>query len=264
MKGTGRRIGILAAREFRGFYSSPIGWTIAAVYSFISGIVFVSLLFRYRQAGLSLAQSGQLRAGEVGLHYNDWVVRPYLTNVASILLFFVPLLTMRAFAEERRSGSLDVLLSLPLRGSDLILGKFIGASLTLCALLAVLPIHGAVSLFVSTPDWGAAAVGALGLVMLGTFMVSLGILISSLSGSQIEAAVLTLGLLLLLGLGTTITEVTSPVIAGLLRSIAVLSRYEDFARGVLDLKHVAFFAGGTLVALALSLRALDLLRWRGA
>jgi ABC-2 type transport system permease protein len=250
-------------REFRSFFSSPIGWTIGAVFSLIAGIVFVGLLIRYRQAGLSLAQSGQLRTGVVGLHYNDWVVRPYFTNLASILLFFIPVLTMRSFAEERRSGSLDVLLSLPVHGSDLILGKFAGAALTLCALLLVVPLHGIISAIVSVPDWGAAIVATFGLLLLGLFMLSLGILISSLSGSQVEAAVLTLGLLLLLGLGPSVTEATSPAVARLLRSVAVLARYEDFARGIFDLKHVVFYCGGTLIALAMALRSLDLLRWRG-
>ena len=262
MKRSARPLG-LAAREARGFFASPVGWTIAAVFALVAGLVFVGLLIRYRQEGMSLAQSAQVRPGEIGLHVSDWVVRPYLFNLGSVLLFFIPLLTMRSIAEERRAGSLEMLFSLPLSGSDIILGKFIGALVSLITLLAIVPVHGLILAMVSTPDWGSAAVGALGLLLLGVFMISLGILISTLSQSQVEAGVLTLGVLLLLGLGPSVTAAVSPSFAHVLDYIAVLSRFEDFTRGVIDLRHVVFFLGGSLLWLALALRSLDLLRWRG-
>jgi ABC-2 type transport system permease protein len=262
MGGAARARG-LAKREARGFFASPVGWTIAAVFALVAGLVFVGLLIRYRQAGLNLAQSSQVRPGEIGLHVSDWVVRPYLFNLGSVLLFFIPLLTMRSIAEERRTGSLEMLFSLPLRASDIIVGKFAGACLSLAALLAIVPIHGVFLALLSTPDWGSAAVGTFGLVLLGMFMVSLGILISALSQSQVEAGVLTLGVLLLLGLGPSVTQAVSPGLAHLFEYVAVLDRFEDFTRGVIDLRHVAFFFGGTLLWLALAIRSLDLLRWRG-
>lgn len=262
MRGAARSMG-LARREARGFFGSPVGWTIASVFALVAGLVFVGLLIRYRQAGLSLAQSAQVRPGEIGLHVSDWVVRPYLFNLGSVLLFFIPLLTMRSIAEERRTGSLEMLFSLPLRGSEIILGKFAGACFALAALLAIVPIHALFLALLSRPDWGAAAAGLLGLALLGMFMVSLGILISALSQSQVEAGVLTLGVLLLLGLGPSVTQAVSPALARLLDYVAVLSRFEDFTRGVIDLRHVTFFLGGTLLWLALALRSLDLLRWRG-
>ena len=258
------RIVRLALRELRGFYSSPVGWIILSVFSFVAGLVFVGLLGRYRLAALSLAQSPQMRAEAIGLHVNDWVVRPYLVNLGSVLLFFIPLLTMRAFAEERRAGSLELLLSFPLRGSEVVLGKCLGAVLSLVALLLVLPLHGLVLFWVGPADWSAALAGSLGLLLLGIFMLSLGLLISSLSQSQVEAAVLTLGILLLLGLGPGVAEAASPAMARILSYVAILDRFEDFSRGVVDLEHVAFFAGGTILMLALTLRSLDLFRWRGA
>lgn len=254
----------VAMREIRGFFASPVGWAILAVFSLVAGLIFVGLLIRYRQAALSLAQGSSVRPGGVGLHVNDWVVRPYLYNLGSVLLFFVPLLTMRSVAEERRSGTLEILFSWPLRGQDLILGKFVGAALTLAALLAIVPVHALVLALVSSPDWAAAAAGGIGLLLLGLFMLSLGLLTSTLAQSQVEAGVLTLGLLLLLGLGPGVAEAASPALARLLAFGAVLGRFEDFTRGVIDLRHLLFMAGGTILCLALALRALDLLRWRGA
>ncbi len=234
MRGLSRARAI-AAREYRSFFGSPVGWTVSAVFSLVAGLIFVGLLIRFRDSAISLSRAGQLRPGEVGLHVNDWIVRPYLYNLGSVLLFFVPLLTMRSMAEERRSGSLDLLLSLPVRGQDLILGKFFGASLTLLSLLAIVPIHGTILSLASTPDWGAAVAGLLGMVLIGLFMVALGVLISSLSQSQIEAGVLTLGVLLLLGLGPSVAESVSPGLARALGFVAVLGRFEDFTRGIIDL-----------------------------
>lgn len=258
-----RRAFRLAIKEVRGFFTSPVGWTITAVFFLVAGLIFVGLMIRFRQADLSLAQSPQVKPGPVGLHVSDWIVRPYLYNLGSVLLFFTPLLTMRSLAEERRSGSLELLFSFPLRGEELIIGKLLGAAFSLAALLAVIPIHGAILGAISQPDWGAAGVGLLGIALLGLFMISLGILISSLSQSQIEAGVLTLGVLLLLGLGPGVAEAASPALARLLGFVAVLDRFEDFTRGVVNLEHVAFFVGGTILWLGLALRSLDLMRWRG-
>ena len=254
----------LAIREVRSFLHSPVGWIILASFFGIAAWVFLSVLGIFHQSALSFAQRSQIRPSEVGLHVNDFVIRPYLFNLGSILLIFIPLLTMRSIAEERRTGSLELLFSYPLRASEIITGKFLGAALSLAALFCVLPLHGLILGAVSEVDWGASLVGVLGLVLLGFFMISLGILISSLSNSQIEAGVLTLGVLLLLGLGPGVAEAASPNLARVLGFLAVLDRFEDFTRGVLELRHVAFFLGGTVLWLALAVRSLDLLRWRGA
>jgi ABC-2 type transport system permease protein len=260
-----RRARAIATREIRSFFASPIGWTVLAVFCLVAGLIFVGLLIRTRQAAITLAQTSGGRAGApAGLHVSDWVVRPYLFNLGSVLLFFIPLLTMRSFAEERRAGSLELLFSLPVRGVDLTLGKFGGAALSMLSLLAIVPIHTGILATISRPDWPAALAGFLGLILLGCFMTAVGLLISALSQSQVEAGVLTLGLLLLLGLGPGVAEAVSPAAARALGFLAVLSRFEDFTRGVIDLRHVAFFVGGTILALALTLRSLDLLRWRGA
>lgn len=254
---------MILGREVRSFFATPAGWMILAVFSVVAGLIFVGLLIRYRQASLSLMQAGQVRSGDLGLHVNDWVVRPYLFNLGSVLLFFIPLLTMRSLAEERRTGSLELLLSLPVRSRELIVGKFLGAAGVMLALLLIVPVHGVILALISTPDWGAAGVGCLGLFMTGLLMLSIGLLVSVFSQGQIEAGVLTLGVLLLLGLGPGVAEAASPTLARLLSFVGILDRFEDFTRGVIDLRHMAFLAGGMLLTLAVALRGIDMVRWRG-
>lgn len=255
--------GRIASREFRSLFDSPGGYIVVGIFWLVAGLLLVGLLFRYREAGLALAQSGRLQSGNVGLHVNDYVIRPLLYNLGSVLIFFVPLLTMKSLAEERRTGSLELLLSQPLRGSELVLGKFLGASLSLGACLSILLVHAAVLAVASRPDWGAALGGMLGLVLLGLLFTAIGILLSILSRSQIEAAVLSLGALLALAIGPGAAAPSATGASPVLDFLSVLGRFEDFTRGIIDLGHVAFFLGAGLIVLAVALRGLDLVRWQG-
>jgi ABC-2 type transport system permease protein len=253
----------VASREVRGLFESPGGYIILGTFWLVAGLLLVSLLYRFREAGIQLAQSGQLRSGAVGLHINDFVVRPLLYNLGSVLIIFVPLLTMKCMAEERRTGSLELMLSQPLRGAELILGKFLGALVSLGLCLSILVVHGVVLAMVSRPDWGAVAGGVLGLLLLGGFFTAVGVLLSVVSRSQVEAAVLSLGTLLALVIGPDALTPSKGGESSVLQYVSVLGRFEDFTRGVLDLGHVAFFIGASLVVLAAALRGLDLVRWQG-
>jgi ABC-2 type transport system permease protein len=253
----------IAARETRGLFESPGGFIIVGTFWLMAGLLLVSLLFGFRAASLQLAQSGRLESQPMGLHINDFVIRPLLYNLGSILIFFVPLLTMKSFAEERRTGSLELLLSLPARGGDVMLGKFLGALGSLAVCLSVLAVHAVVLLVASRPDWPAAFAGVVGLFLMGMLFTAVGLLLSVLSHSQVEAAVLSLGVLLVFVIGPDTLHPSAPWQSSLVESISILARFEDFTRGILDLGHVAFFLGATFLVLAAALRALDLVRWQG-
>ena len=197
------------------------------------------------------------------MHINDAVVRPFLLNLGSILVFFVPLLTMRSFAEERRTGGLELLLSQPLHGVEALLGKFLGAALALGACLAILVPQGAALALVSRPDWAAAGAGVLGLIGLGTVFLAIGVLVSVLSRSQVEAAVLGLGTLLAIVIGPGAIRPSGPRSEAVVEFLSIMTRFQDFTRGVIDPAHLLFLGGLTFVVLALALRCLDLVRWQG-
>ena len=254
---------IIARRELRGLVSSPGGWVVLGTFWLVAGLLLVSLLFRFRDGSIAIAQSGQLKTSAQGVHVNDWVIRPLLYNLGTVLVLFVPLLTMRSFAEERRSGNLELLLSQPLRGADLVMGKFLGSVLGLLLCLSVLAPHFVILALVTRPDWGAAFAGVLGLVLLGLLFSSVGLWISVLTRSQVEAGVLSLGALLLLVIGPGANAEGPSWAQSLLRSVAILTRFEDFTRGILDFGHIAFFFGLVLLVLAAALRSVDLVRWQG-
>ncbi len=253
----------IAGREIRSLFSYPGGYFVVGTFWAMAGLMLVSLLFRYREASMHLAQTGGLRAAPIGLHINDLVIRPFLYNLGTLFLLFVPLLTMRGISEERRTGSLELLLSQPLRGGELLLGKYLGALASLGICLLVLVPHAVVLAWVSTPDWPATLAGLVGVVLLGSLFCAVGTLVSVLSRSQIEAGVLSLGVLLIFALGPQAIQPGSPAAASVLEFFTVMLRFEDFARGILDLGHVGFFMGAVMLILAVALRSLDLVRWQG-
>jgi ABC-2 type transport system permease protein len=253
----------IAARESKSVLASPGGALILGTFWLVTARLLVKSLFDYRDGLLALAQSAGVRSGPVGLHVNDVVVRPLLYNVGTILIFFVPLLTMRTFSEERRSGSLELLMSQPIRGGELLLGKFLGALVSLLGCFGIFLVVGVVLGIVSTPDWAAAATGFLGLFLLGLLFTSVALLLSVFSRTPVEAAVLSLGALLLLVIGPATIRGGPGWLRGVADFISVLGRFEDFTRGLLVPSHIAFFLGVSLVMLALALRSLDLVRWQG-
>jgi ABC-2 type transport system permease protein len=253
----------LARREVRALFDGPGGPFVVGIFWLVSSYILVAHLYQFRADTLQIAQSGNLRSGPLGVHINDSVVRPFLLNLGSILVFFVPLLTMRSFSEERRSGGLELLLSQPLRGVEALLGKFLGAAFSLGICLAILLPQGLALAFVSHPDWGAVAAGVLGLLCLGAFFLAVGILVSVLSRSQVEAAVLGLGTLLAVVIGPGAVRPAGPRGEAFVEFISIMTRFQDFTRGVVDPAHLLFLGGLTLLVLAVALRCLDLVRWQG-
>jgi ABC-2 type transport system permease protein len=254
----------IARREVRSLFDAPGGYFIIGVFWFLAGMQLLILLYVFRAQTLQVAQAGAMGGAPLGIHVNDAVVQPLLTIFGLLVVFYVPLVTMRSFAEERRNGSLELLLSQPLRGTDIVLGKALGAALALGLCLSILVVHGLALAWVSLPDWGAALTGVLGLVLLSVFLLSMGIFISVVSRSQVEAAVLSLGAMLALAIGPSALHPQGGAAASLLAFVSVMSRFETFTYGVIDFGHIAFFLGGSLLFLGLALRSLDLVRWQGA
>ena len=257
-----REVWVLAGRELRSFLRTPLGYAILAVYALVSGLVFVTLLFILREQMLQATpMPGSPRLPAVSLQLT--LVAPYFYNVASLLLFVVPFVTMRAFAEERRSRRLEVLISYPLRVWQLVIGKFLGAVGFTLLLLAVSVLHMILLALISAPGAAAVLGALLGLFLFALALVAIGVCVSSLVVGQVEAAVLTLGLFLL---SAMVGGVLRPGAAGLGRLIANLSplyQYQSLSAGLLAPGSLLFFASIIVLALALTIRGVDLIKWRG-
>lgn len=257
-----RHAGAIAAREIRSLFSTPVAWVILSSYLVLSGYFFFVGLgyFMQQQQQVQAMQMFDLLAQ---LNLNTYVIGPALGSCSFILLFVVPLITMRSFAEERARGTLELLLTSPLGIWEIVLGKFL-AAIGIVALLVVLTTAFPALLAVyGNPEWLQTLAGLIGLFLYGTVLAALGLFFSSLTRSQsIAALVSILGGLLLYMLG--FSGQLAPV--GWARSsiqyLGIGTHFDVLLGGLVRSDDLAYF--GLLAAsfVLLTRAAVESLRWR--
>ena len=166
----------IAQKELKGYFASPIAYIIIGFFALVFGwFYFVSITF-FMQASLQMGMPGQ---GQINI--NTMAIRPLLQNVSVVALFVLPLITMRTYAEEKRSGTIELLLTSPLTDTQIVLGKFLGAVALYALMLAVTWIHIGILFIYGNPEWKPILSGYLGLLLMGSSFLSIGLLISSLT-----------------------------------------------------------------------------------
>jgi ABC-2 type transport system permease protein len=172
---------------------------------------------------------------------------------------------MRTYSEEKRSGTIELLLTSPITDSQIILGKFIGAMGLYVTMLALTIVHIAiVYLFTDpNPDWKPIATAYLGLILMGGCFISVGLLISSLTKNQVVAAVATFVTFLMLWVINWIGTFVGPTTQSVLNQLSLTDHFDDFSRGVIDTKHLVFYVSFICLGLFLTAKAVDTERWRG-
>jgi ABC-2 type transport system permease protein len=191
------------------------------------------------------------------------MIRPLLQNVTILLLFVMPMITMRAYAEEKRSGTIELLLTSPLSDAEIILGKFLGALLLWCVMLAVSLLHLALLYAYGRPEWKPIVTAYLGLVLMGGCFISVGLFISSLTKNQIVAAVVTFAVFLFLWIITWIGSFSGPTVDKVTQYLSIVDQFDDFAKGVIDTSHLIYYVSFIGFGLFLTAKSVDSERWRG-
>ncbi len=231
---------VIAKRELVAFFSSPIAYVVGAAFLFITG-----LFFYFTVAFESVATLTQV-----------------FTVIAVVLLFVAPVLTMRLLAEEARSGTLELLLTAPVRDWEVVIGKFVAAFLFLLAMLAPTLYYLFLLSRYGLPDIPVTFAGYGGIVLLGAMLLSLGVLTSAMSANQIIAAVLGIALALAFWLvGALGSSVEGPV-GNLLAYLGIQNHLADFLSGLVSSSNIVYFLSVTAAALFLATRVLEIRRWR--
>jgi ABC-2 type transport system permease protein len=203
-----------------------------------------------------------MRGQTFPMNLNEELLRPLLSNASVMALFFIPLITMRLFAEEKRTGTIELLTTSPVRDSEIIIGKWL-ASLVLYAFVL---LFGALNLaFVfryGNPDWKPLAVGYLGLLLQAGALLAIGTFISTLTKNQIISAVITFGVCLVLWVIEWPSEFESATWARVLSYLSITTHFESFNRGVLDSKDAIFYITVIFLGLFFTARSMESLRWR--
>jgi len=197
------------------------------------------------------------------LNATESILRPLIYNMAVVLLFFIPMVTMRLIAEERRAGNMELLLTYPLRDGEILLGKFL-AALALYMLILVLTLfYPATVAWFTRLEWGAVATGYLGLLLIGAAFLSVGLFVSSTTENQIVAGFGTFGVLLGLWLLGWFSDTTQGALRTVVQQAGIIEHMDSFAKGVLETKDIVYYVSVIGFALFLALRSLDSHRWRG-
>jgi len=246
-------------RELAFFFNSPVAYAVMFVFLLVAGYFFYNLLAYYNLESVRAMQNPLAGAGP-GL--TDSVVRPLFGNLSVILLLMLPLLTMRLFADERRSGTAELLFTFPISDWDAILGKYLATATVYVTMLAMTLAYPFVLATYSQPEIGPIVTGYVGLLLMGLSFAAMGLFFSTLSENQLVAGVSTFGCgLLFLLIGWLVPFV--PVgIGRVIAELSVLDHFAGFARGVVNLNDVVFYANCVAFFLFLSARVLDSNRWR--
>jgi len=254
-----RNIIAIAQKELKSYFASPIAYIVIGFFALMFGFFFYSLLLYFDRQSL---QAGGFGGGPT-VNVNEQLIRPVFLNATVIFLFILPLVTMRTYAEEKRSGTMELLLTAPLTDLQIILGKFLGAMALYAAMLAVTLIHIGLLFAFGNPEWRPVATTYLGLLLMGGCFISVGLLISSLTKNQIVAGMATFGVFLMLWVINWIASFMGPTTQAVLNYLSITDHLDDFTKGILDTKHLVYYVSFISFGLFLTARSVDTERWRG-
>ncbi len=237
----------IARREFRSYFDSPLAYVVICLSFLALGLMFFLYSGNFWQVDQATLQK----------------MFEYAPPGLSFLV--VPVVTMRLLAEERRSGTLEMLITLPVRDSDVILGKYLGA-LGLVLVLVLASLIYPLAMFkwpwhLGPLDMGPVMSGYLGLLLFSMAAVAVGLLVSSLTQSQAVAFFVTFSVL---GLSWVLGTIADRLPSGLgtaLSYVSLQQRFDDFARGLVDVRNVIYFLSVTVIALVVAFRALERRKW---
>jgi ABC-2 type transport system permease protein len=253
-----RNIWIICRKELGSYFVSPVAYLLLTMFALIFGFFFWNALGVFIIEGMEM----QMRGQSFPMNINEQIIRPLLSNASVLGLFFIPMITMRLFAEEKRTGTIELLATSPIRDIEIIMGKWLAALMLYSCLLVFTAINFAFLFQYGNPDWKPLLLGYLGLLLQAGAFLAIGTFISTLTKNQIIAGAATFGVELLLWVVGWVGEYETALWARVLSYLSVLTHFESFARGVLDLKDLIFYVTVIFLGLFFTARSMESLRWR--
>jgi gliding motility-associated transport system permease protein len=250
----------IAGKELRSYFSTPIAYIVIGFFALLFGYFFYAMLIIFNQQ----SQLGGLEGGGP-TDINAQLIRPLFLNASVIMLFVLPLITMRTYSEEKRSGTIELLLTSPLTDFEIIMGKFLGAMALYGSMLAITLIHMTILASYATPrpEWRILLTGYVGLLLMGGCFISVGLLISSMTKNQIVSGMITFAVFLLLWVINWVASFVGPTTQTVLNYLSITDHFDDFTKGILDTKHLVYYFSVMSFGLFLTMRSVDTERWKG-
>jgi ABC-2 type transport system permease protein len=255
-----RNVFAVAGKELRAYFHSPIAYLVMTVYAVICGYVF------YSSTAFFVIQTFRMEMGGMGappMSLNENIIRPILAGVMTVvLLFLIPLITMRLYAEEKRSGTIELLLTSPLTDLEIILGKFLGALALFAVLEAITFAYFAVLFIYGNPNAKPLLAAALGFLLYGAALLALGMWFSTFTKNQIIAGAVALAAFLLLFLLDWVTAYASGPVARLTSYLALTTHFDNFSKGVINLSDLVYYLSVVIFGIFMTARSVEALKGR--
>lgn len=258
-----RNFFLIFQKEIRSYFNSPVAYVVITIFLILAGYFFYNIFASFSTVSFQALSNPMLHRQNNILNISERVIRPFFGNLSTFMLIMLPMLTMRTFAEEKKTGTMELLLTYPLTDAQVIMGKFAGCfGIFFIMLFMTLPCFGFVAAW-GQPDYGVIIAGYLGILLMGGAFIALGILISSLTENQIIAAVISFSSLILFFMLGFSAAKAGPGMRDLLNYISFIPHYNNFAKGVIDTADIAYYFLFIFVCVFLNMRVLESKRWRG-
>lgn len=249
----------IARRDMGSFFHSPVFYAVTTVFLILNSFIFFNILNFFSFQSLQADQLGRMG---ISLNLNEMVIEPTFHNMAVILLLIIPVITMRSLAEERKTKTIPLLLSSPIHLREIVLGKFIACMAMVTIMILVSSYSTGFLLMMGEPETGPILSGYLGILLMAGCYVSVGIFASSLTDSQIVAAVISFGFSLFMWTIGWSAQAVEAGMGAVLKYLSLIDHLDPFLKGVLNTSDVIYYLSFIVFGLFLTHRVLDSQRWR--
>ena len=254
----------IVERELRAYFASPVAYVVLTIFVLLSGVFFQTILRQVVQmATVNALQSQQFGAASQPIDVPGLISQSFLGTLSVVLLFMLPMITMGLFSEEKKRGTIELLLTAPITDFQVVMGKYLAAVSFYAIMLATTWVPTSVLFLYGDPAWGPILSGYLGLLLYGVALLAVGLFISTLTENQIVAGVLSFGTILMLWMVDVVAQSATATTRAVLGYLSILGHLDEFIRGVVTTSHVIFYLSLMTLGLFLTYRSVDSMRWRG-
>ncbi len=229
----------VAKREIKAYFNSPVAYIVVTVFMLIVGFLYWRQLFLEKQAEL----------------------RYYFNLTPLVFTFIIPAITMRLLAEEKGSGTLEMLITMPVRDWEIVLGKFLAGMTMLAAIVGMTMFYGLTLSLLSPVDHGPMITGYLGLLLMGGGYIAIGVMASALTRNQIVAFILAFAISFALFIFGQIVQYAPESLQPVLAFLSMGNHFESLSRGVVDSRDVVFYLSVMVISLVIATASLESRKW---
>ena len=254
----------IVERELRAYFISPVAYVVLTIFVLLSGVFFQTILRQIVQmAMISALQSQRFGGAPPPVDVPGMISQSFLGTMSVVFLFMLPMITMGLFSEEKKRGTIELLLTAPLTDLQVVMGKFLAAVSFYAIMLAMTWVPTGLLFIYGAPAWGPILTGYLGIFLYGVSLLAIGLFISTLTENQSIAGVLSFGVILLLWMIDVVAQNATSTMRDVLTYLSILGHLNDFIRGVLASSDVIFYLSLMTLGLFLTYRSVNSMRWRG-